>query len=111
MLLLVASSSYAKTVLTTSLTLWFAVWVIRYRGDLDRKLDPIALRLRWGIAGVTHALVIFASEWLNYPATRIAVWAVGAAFLAWPNLAYHLTELLRHCRVIKNQVASENEKF
>jgi hypothetical protein len=102
MLLLLASSSYAKTVLETSLTLWFAAWAIRYRGDLDRKLDPIALRLRWGIVGGTHALVIFASEQLKYPALRIAVWAVGAAFLASPNLAYHLTESLRRCRVIKN---------
>jgi hypothetical protein len=110
MLLLVASDSYAKTVLTTSLALWFVIWAIRYRGESDRKLDPIALRLRWAIVVGTHALVIFASKWLMYPATRIALWAVGAAFLAWPNLAYHLTESLRRCRVIKNQVASDDEK-
>lgn len=110
MLLLLAGNSYAKTVLTTSLALWFAAWAIRYKGDLDRKLDPISVRLRWGIVTGTHALVIFASDWLRYPATRVAVWAVGAAFLAWPNLAYHLIESLRRGRVPKNQVTSEDEK-
>ena len=110
MLLLVVTNSYAKTVLTTSLTLWFAAWAIRYKGELDEKLDPVAVRLRWGIVAGTHAVVIFASEWLKYPVVRVAVWSVGAAFLAWPNLAYHLTESLRRCRVLKKQFSSESQK-
>jgi hypothetical protein len=92
-------SAYAATVIKTSLILWFALWAIRYRGELDRELSRGAKLLRWAVVVLAHTVVIVASSWLKYPAVRVSVWGVGAAFLAWPNLAYHVFNMLKPFRV------------
>ena len=102
---------YAATVLKTSLVLWFAVWVIRYKGELDYKLNSDANFLRWAIVVLAHSVVILGANWLKYPGIRVSVWDIGAAFLAWPNLAYHsLNVLMRFKRTVgaRNSPPTDN---
>jgi hypothetical protein len=98
---LLSVGAYAATVLKTSLALWFAVWAIRYKGELDHELNWGAKLLRWAIVVLAHGVVICGSNWLKYPGIRITVWGIGAAFLVWPNLAYHLFNALMKFKITR----------
>lgn len=90
-------------------------WGLRHRGGFDIPLDPVASRVRW-------AVVLAALGWylargvafpgLGYPGLTGLLFLIGhdprklgflylsIAFVAWPNLAYYLTWLLRWVRIL-----------
>jgi hypothetical protein len=81
--------------------IWFVVWAIRSKGELDYHLDPTAKRIRWIVAAIFLGTPIFRPELFGpRPAVRLCVALVGLLFLVWPNFAYHLTSLLRALRLI-----------
>jgi hypothetical protein len=80
--------------------IWFAVWAIRHRGELDYDLDRNAKIIRWSVVAVCLGLAVQEPQLLNPPWFRITVGIVGIAFLAWPNFAYHLTRVLRWLKLL-----------
>ena len=81
--------------------IWFVVWAVRSKGELDYDLDPTAKRIRWIIVAIFLGTPIFRPQLFGpRPAVRLCVALVGLLFLVWPNFAYHLTRLLRAARLI-----------
>jgi len=78
-------------------SLWFISWGIRRAGEFDHPLDFMGQLVRWVL------VVVLLGAMTYFPgssAPRLALLLGGAAFLAWPNFAYHLTRLLRWCRLL-----------
>jgi len=80
--------------------IWIAVWAIRRKGELDYELDDTAKFIRWIIASLCLGIPIFRPDVFKSPSSRISLGLIGLAFLVWPNLAYHLTNLLRFLRLL-----------
>jgi hypothetical protein len=80
--------------------IWIAAWAIRRQGELDYELDPTAKFIRWIVASLCLGIPIFRPEVLKSPSLRISLGLIGLAFLVWPNLAYHLSNLLRFLRLL-----------
>jgi hypothetical protein len=79
--------------------IWFTCWSIRFGFDLDYKLDRVGKTVRWVMVGLCLGSVVEAPLLFN-PDVRVGVGFCGIAFLVWPNLAYHLTRLLRHWKIV-----------
>lgn len=78
-------------------SLLFISWGIRSKGEFDYPLDFAGQVVRWVLAiGLLGAATYFP----GLSAQRLILLLCGLAFLAWPNFAYHLTRLLRRCRVM-----------
>jgi heme A synthase len=78
-------------------SLWFISWAIRRKGEFDHPLDFTGQVVRWLL------VVVLLGAMTYFPgssAPRLALLVGGAALLAWPNFAYHLTRLLRWCRIL-----------
>ena len=82
---------------------WFAVWAIRHKGELDYELDSSAKLIRWFVVAICLGLTIQLPQLLNPPWFRLSVGLLGVAFLAWPNFAYHLTRILRRLKLLRNR--------
>jgi hypothetical protein len=80
--------------------IWFVVWAIRRQGELDYELDETMKLIRWVVASLCLGFTIFRPEVLRSPRLRISVGLIGLAFLVWPNLACHLTNLLRFLKLL-----------
>ncbi len=81
--------------------IWFVVWAIRSKGELDYDLDPTAKRIRWIVVAIFLGTPFFRPQLFGpRPAVRLCVALVGLLFLVWPNFAYHLTRSLRAARLI-----------
>jgi hypothetical protein len=85
--------------------IWFAVWAIRSKGELDRELDPTARLIRWLVAIPCLTL----SPKIDSETLRLSVGITGLLFLVWPNTAYHLTKLLRFLHVLPKAVRSGDD--
>jgi hypothetical protein len=77
------------------LNVWFAFWAIRWRGDLDIPLDTTAKVVRWTVAISFLSFPFAFLHLIDVAAFRLCVGLIGWAFLCWPNLAFHFTNLLR----------------
>lgn len=86
--------------LAAILNVWFVFWAIRRRGDLDIPLDRPARILRWAVALSFLSYPFVFPHLIDSPAFRVCVGITGWAFLCWPNLAVHLTSLLRWIRIL-----------
>jgi hypothetical protein len=81
--------------------IWFVVWAIRRKGELDYDLDPAAKWVRWIVVAIFLGTPIFRPELFGpRPTLRVCVALVGLLFLVWPNFAYYLTRILRALRLI-----------
>lgn len=90
-------------------SLWFISWAIRRKGEFDYPLDLTGKIVRWVLA------VALLGAFQYFPggsSPRGILLLCGLAFLAWPNLAYHLTRFLRRCRVLPavRQVAPDGHQ-
>jgi hypothetical protein len=100
---MVAELSPVAEITAAVCNIWFVVWAIRSRGELDYELDPTAKRIRWVIVAIFLGTPIFRPELLGpRPTLRVCIWTVGLLFLVWPNFAYHLTRFLPALKVIRN---------
>ena len=87
---------------TRSVGPWFTVWAVRRKWKLDRKLNPNARLVRWGVVIACYSLC-----WRVKPAeAALAVLFVGLAFLCWPNFAYHLARLFERWPMTRGEVTS-----
>jgi len=75
--------------------IWFAFWSVRRGAEADYPLNRTAKKVRW-----TAVSIGFFVGYYGYyaPANfggsiRVAGFLWVMAFLCWPNLAYHLTNL------------------
>jgi hypothetical protein len=78
-------------------SLWFISWAIRRKGEFDYPLDFAGQVVRWVL------VVVLLGAFQYFPggsAPRGISLVCGLAFLAWPNFAYHLTRLLRFCKLL-----------
>lgn len=78
-------------------SLWFISWGIRRSGEFDYPLDFTGQVVRWALVVVLLGAMTY---FPGYSAPRVSLLLGGAAFLAWPNFAYHLTRFLRWCRIL-----------
>jgi hypothetical protein len=98
--LLIASGPAPSSDVAAIISVWIAFWAIRHKGELDYKLDTAGKFIRWLSVGICLGFVFLAPELLNPPYVRVSVFVLGMAFLVWPNLAYHLTRVLRQVRIL-----------
>jgi len=78
-------------------SLWFISWGIRRAGEFDYPLDFTGQVVRWVLVVVLLGAMTY---FPGYSAARGTLLLGGAAFLAWPNFAYHLTRFLRWCKLL-----------
>src|SRR5207245_2455867 len=89
---------YAGSLARNAVTIWIAFFAIRWKYELDYKLDHVAKVVRWATISLGFAIALLPGAKLGI--IRLLFGAVFMAFLAWPNLAYHLTRFLRRCRLL-----------
>jgi hypothetical protein len=78
---------------TNAICVWFVFWAFRYRAELDRQLDAVAQRVRWGI--VVAGLILGAIPFSGLGPLKGTAVVLGLVFFCWPNFAYHVTQLFR----------------
>ena len=99
-ILFIASGPEPGRDVAAIMSIWIASWAIWHKGELDYNLDGAGKIIRWLSVGICLGLVFLAPELLNLSYLRISVFVLGMAFLAWPNLAYHLTRFFRQLRML-----------
>ena len=77
----------------TSLSIWFAAWAIRYRSEIDEKLDRVAKIVRWSVVVFGYLIASLPGSKLGW--VRVVAWFTGLLFLCWPNLAFRLRNAFR----------------
>jgi hypothetical protein len=77
----------------TSLSIWFLAWAIRYRYEVDEKLDGPAKAVRWGVVAVGYLIGSVPGSKLGW--VRLVAGFTGLLFLCWPNFAYRLRNAFR----------------
>src|SRR5579863_3600722 len=91
---------YLSGLAGNAVTIWLAFWAIRRKYELDHKLDRTARFVRWSMVSIGFAVAFIGFAVALLPGNQLGVVRLSAgalliAFLAWPNLAYHSTRLLR----------------
>ena len=92
------ANSYLGKITAAAVCIWFFFWPYRRKYELDYKLDGTASAVRWAIVLSGLGASLLPGPGFRY--ARVAWWVVSVACLAWPNFAYHLTRLLRRCRIL-----------
>jgi hypothetical protein len=88
---------------STMLSLWMLLWGIRWKGELDYELDDTAKHIRWLRVLVGWATLMMSTvPRISFAWGILLGWIWATAFLAWPNFAYHLTRVLRRCKLLRN---------
>ena len=99
-ILTIPGGGFFSNATATMVSVWLILWGIRQKGELDHELDEEAKRVRWLIVMLGMAFSYFSAIALDWRWCVLTGWIVATAFLAWPNFAYHLTNLLRRIRVL-----------
>lgn len=73
-----------------AISIWFVAWGVRSWLHADLELSRTEKKIRWLVVGVGAASGLIPGAGFTY--VRLVFGLVGVAFLAWPNLAHHLTE-------------------
>lgn len=92
------ANSYLGKITAGAVCIWFFFWPYRRKYELDYKLDGASNIVRWAVVLSGLGAALLPGLALRY--ARVAWGIVSVAFLAWPNFAYHLTRLLRRCRLL-----------
>jgi hypothetical protein len=81
-------------------SVWFLIWALRRKGELDYEFDAPTKRVRWLMVAAGWVILLAGARmrsksyaWLGF--------IVATGFLAWPNFAYHVTRLLRRLRFMR----------
>lgn len=85
--------------LTAMVSISVLAWGLRRKGDMDYELDAPARSLRWFMVGIGWAVLLIGVR-LDCGPCPWSGFIVATAFLAWPNFAYHMTRVLRLCRLL-----------
>jgi peptidoglycan biosynthesis protein MviN/MurJ (putative lipid II flippase) len=93
------TAAYLSLLAKGSVSVWFIAWALRRRYELDEKLGWREQTLRWSAIAVAFAVALLGGS--DLAAVRIIAWIVATLFLAWPNLAFHLTARINQLRTPK----------
>jgi hypothetical protein len=76
--------------------IWLVSWAFRRKYETDSPLDGTGQFLRWSfvVGGLSTGFL----RGGNLGGLRVAGLVVGMAFLCWPNLAFHMVEILHKVR-------------
>jgi hypothetical protein len=85
--------SYLGELAAGAVSIWFFFWPYRRKYELDYKLDRTAQTVRWSIVLACFGVALLPGP--QFKPVRIVAGIILAAFLAWPNFAYHLARLFR----------------
>jgi len=99
-ILTIPGGGFFSNATATMVSVWVMLWGIRRKGEFDYQLDEDAKRVRWLIVVSSMAFSYLSAVVLDSTWCVLGGWIVATAFLAWPNFAYHLTNLLRRIRVL-----------
>lgn len=72
--------------------IWFSVWAVRRKAEVDYALERPARVVRWSVVVVGFVMGYYLPG-PKFGYLRVAGGFLGLAFLCWPNFAYHLTNL------------------
>jgi len=100
--------SQARHLVERSAVLWFCAWAVHHpRAGWDYRLSNAAKATRWTIILVGYVLAV------SLPAltARSIAEFIALAFLCWPNLAYHLTNLFIKRSIIMTQARVESVAY
>ncbi len=102
------SAGFFSSAASTMLSVWLLSWGIRRQGELDHELDSTAKHLRWSmvVLGIAVAIVATAPR-IDSAKCALSGWVWATAFLAWPNLAFHLTATLRCYKLLPPSESKE----
>jgi hypothetical protein len=89
-------SAHLRVLATGTLSLWFTCWAIRRRGEFDIKLTSVEQKIRWLAAVAGFALTFLPGQ--RFAIVRLIGGIAGMFFVAWPNLAHHLSVMLHLAR-------------
>lgn len=67
--------------------IWFSVWAIRRKSEVDYVLSSSTRWIRWIVVILGFTVAYFAP----LKSIRLVSGFAALAFLCWPNFAYHLT--------------------
>src|SRR4051812_34465840 len=83
--------SFYWRLLPKILCIYFSIWAIRRKGEVDYSLNRFEKTLRWSIVILGFMFgYVSPSRYL-----RLFFGFLGLSFFCWPNLAYHLGGLVK----------------
>jgi hypothetical protein len=91
----------AAFMVSGALSIWLTCLGFRRKYGLDHKLDGTGRSVRWFVVIACAILVIF--ELVPPGNVAMAIALIGLVFLAWPNFAFYLTQLLRRVGIVGKQ--------
>lgn len=94
-----ASYSYNLRIIGYAIGIWAGAWGYRYWSGVDEPLDRAEKGIRWCVVGCSFVFIQSASPKLAI--VRLIAGFVGVAFLAWPNLARSVGDLLRWIHILR----------
>ena len=74
--------------------IWLSAWAIRKKAEVDYPLGPTSRTVRWTIVILGFAAGYYV-EGPDLGYVRVIAGFVALAFLCWPNLAVHLTNVFK----------------
>ncbi len=83
-------------------SIWLLLWGIRRQGELDYELDNPMKTIRWVAVALGLFISFVCGPGFNSVWCAAVGWICATAFLAWPNLAYHVARLLRRLKLLRN---------
>jgi|SRR5579859_1256506 len=99
---------YLSGLAGNAVTIWLAFWAIRRKYELDHELDRTARFVRWSMVSIGFAVALLPGNQLGL--VRLSAGALLIAFLAWPNLAYHSTRLLRRWGLLPSSLTGAGDE-
>jgi hypothetical protein len=77
-----------------AVSVWFIVWGLRRRFDLDLKLSRAERKIRWMMVGLGAVVALIPGPSFGY--FRLLFGVAGVSFFVWPNLGHHAMRLFPH---------------
>jgi len=85
-----------RFIVMNAMGIWFVVWALRRRYDLDEQLDHRMQIIRWLVVIIGISIGSFPS--VRYGIIKVLAGLNGIAFWCWPNFAYRLTSIFYGAR-------------
>ena len=89
----------AAFMVSGAFSIWLTCLGFRRKYGLDHKLDKTGRFIRWLVVVSCATVVVF--EFVSPGNVAVAIALISLGFLAWPNFAFYLTQLLRRAGIIR----------
>jgi hypothetical protein len=88
-----ATFAYASQLASGAASIWFISWAIRRRYEIDCQLTRKEQVIRWSVVAAGFVLAFLQGG--EFEIVRIVAGVLALAFLAWPNFARSVADLVR----------------